>query len=338
MQTGVLLINLGTPESPTKAALKRYLREFLGDRRVVELPRLLWWPILHGVILPTRPAKSAEKYAAIWTKDGSPLFVHTRHQAKLLQDYLGESHAPPIPVAVAMRYGTPSIDDGIRELLDQGCRRLLAFPLYPQYAAATTASACDALFQAFMRQRNQPALRIIRDYHAPPAYIEALATTIRTHWARHGRSEKLLMSFHGIPRLAAKKGDPYPTECQHTADLLTAALALDPAQISVTFQSRFGRTKWIKPYTVETLKQLAKNGLHRVDVICPGFAADCLETLEEIAIEDRAIFLKHGGQVFHYIPALNEHSAWISAMREIVLQNLAGWVSIPDIKLPVTSP
>ncbi|HCA27868.1 MAG TPA: ferrochelatase [Betaproteobacteria bacterium] len=328
-QTGVLLINLGTPEAPTKAALKRYLREFLSDRRVVELPRWLWRPILHGVILPTRPAKSAEKYAAIWTADGSPLLMHTRRQAKLLQGYLGERRTPSPPVVFAMRYGAPSIDDGVRELLNRGCRRILAFPLYPQYAAATTASACDALFQAFMRQRDQPALRIIRDYHDHPAYIGALAAAIRTHWSHHGRPNKLLMSFHGIPRFAAEKGDPYPAECRRTASLLTAALALDPEQTAVTFQSRFGRTEWIKPYTVDTLKQFAKNGLHRVDVVCPGFSADCLETLEEIAIEGKAVFLNHGGQTFHYIPALNERPEWIAAMRDIALQNLAGWAPTP---------
>jgi ferrochelatase len=323
---GVLLINLGTPAAPTAAALRPYLKEFLSDPRVIEIPRLAWWPILNLVILNTRPKKSAAKYAHIWTKDGSPLLVHTQKQTKLLQGYLGERTRSPHLVDYAMRYGTPSVESVVNKLKAQGCDRLLVIPLYPQYAASSTASALDAVFAALGKTRNLPALRVVKHYHDDPGYIAALAQSINDYWMQNGRPDKLVISFHGVPRFSLDKGDPYHCECQKTGRLLTEQLGLKPEQFTLTFQSRFGRAEWLKPYTQATLEQLGKSGTGRVDVVCPGFVSDCLETLEEIAMECRTAFLSSGGKEFHYIPCLNERPDWIRALADLALRNLQGWL------------
>lgn len=327
-RVGILLINLGTPDAPTKEALRPYLKQFLSDPRVVEMPRALWWLILNGIILNTRPAKSAQKYALIWTREGSPLLVHTRRQAKLLQGYLGERSRTPLAVEYAMRYGKPGIAEGIAQLKEQGCDRILAFPLYPQYAASSTGSAFDGLFQVLEQIRNVPEIRTIRHYHDHPGYIAALAQSIRDYWMQNGRPGKLLMSFHGTPRVSLDQGDPYHCECQKTGRLLAEALGLSADQYLISFQSRFGRDKWLQPYTQQTLERLGREGVKRVDVACPGFAADCLETLEEIAMECKAAFLAAGGEEYHYIPALNDRADWIQAMCAIVLENLQGWLEL----------
>ena len=326
-RTGILLINLGTPEAPTKAALRPYLKEFLSDPRVVEIPRPIWWLILNGVILNTRPKKSAAKYAAIWTKDGSPLKVHTGKQAKLLKGWLGEKIASPLMVEYAMRYGQPAIDATLARMKANGCERILLLPLYPQYAASSTATALDVALTWWGKLRNQPALRSVRSYHDHPAYIAALVANIHAYWQRHGRPDVLLISFHGVPRYTLDKGDPYHCECRKTARLLTEGLGLNEQQYRVTFQSRFGRAEWLQPYTDKTLSELGKAGKKRVDVVAPGFTSDCLETLEELAIEGRGSFIQAGGKEFNYIPALNEHPAWIDALGQIALENLGGWVS-----------
>ena len=331
-RVGILLINLGTPEAPTAAALRPYLKEFLSDPRVVEIPRLIWWLILNGIILNTRPKKSAAKYAAIWTKDGSPLKVHTAKQAKLLKGWVGEKIASPFMVEYAMRYGQPAIAETLARMKAAGCDRILLLPLYPQYAASSTATAFDAAFTWLKRIRNQPALRCVRSYHDHPTYIQALVTNIRAYWQTHGRPDVLLISFHGVPRYTLDKGDPYHCECRKTARLLTEALGLHDEQYRVTFQSRFGRAEWLQPYTDKTLSELGKAGVQRVDVVAPGFTSDCLETLEELAMEGRDSFLTSGGKEFHYIPALNEHPAWIAALGEIALENLGGWVSATQDK------
>ena len=323
---GILLINLGTPTAPTAAALRPYLKEFLSDPRVIEIPRFAWWPILNILILNTRPKKSAEKYAKIWTQEGSPLLGHTQKQAKLLQGYLGERTRTPLLVDYAMRYGAPSVESVLKKLHDQGCDRILVIPLYPQYAASSTGSALDAVFAALGKMRNLPALRVVKHYHDDPGYIAALAQSVNDYWMQNGRPDQLVMSFHGVPKFSLDKGDPYHCECQKTGRLLAAHLGLTPEQYTLTFQSRFGRAEWLKPYTQATLEKLGKNGTQRVDVICPGFTADCLETLEEIAIECRTAFLTSGGKEFHYIPCLNERSDWMRALTDIALDNIHGWL------------
>ena len=330
---GILLINLGTPTAPTAAALRPYLKEFLSDPRVIEIPRLAWWPILNLIILNTRPKKSAEKYALIWTQDGSPLFVHTRNQAKLLQGYLGERTRTPMVVDFAMRYGAPSVESVLEKLKAQGCDRILVIPLYPQYAASSTGSALDAVFASLGKMRNMPALRVVKHYHDDPGYIAALAQSINDYWMQNGRPDKLVMSFHGVPKFSLDKGDPYHCECQKTGRLLAEQLGLNPAQYSLTFQSRFGRAEWLKPYTQATLEALGRDNTRRVDVVCPGFVADCLETLEEIALECRSAFLTSGGQEFHYIPCLNERPDWIRALTNVALDNLNGWLVNDPVQL-----
>ena len=325
MTTAILLLNLGTPDAPTAPAVKRYLAEFLGDPRVVELPRLLWLPILHGIILRTRPAKSAAKYATIWTSEGSPLKVHTERQAKLLKGLLGQ-RGYPVPdqlrIDWAMRYGNPSIPSVLDRLMADGITDVLVLPLYPQYAGSTTASTEDAITAWLKRQSRPPAIRWVKDYPTDPGYIGALAASIREHWLAHGRGDKLIMSFHGIPQRSVDRGDPYADQCHATARALADALGLPDDQWLATFQSRFGAAKWLQPYTQPTLEELARGGLKRVDVICPGFPADCLETLEEISMECREAFLEHGGETFHYIPCLNERSDWIAALADLALAQI----------------
>jgi len=326
-KTAILLVNLGTPAEPTPGAVRRYLREFLSDPRVVEIPRALWWPILHGVVLRVRPQASARKYAAIWTAEGSPLKLHTERQAKLLQGYLGLNVKSPFMVDYAMRYGAPAIDTVLAKLKAAGCERILVLPLYPQYAASTTATALDRVAAFLARTRNVPELRTVKHFHDHPAYIGALGTSVREYWREHGRPDKLVMSFHGLPRYTLDRGDPYHCECQKTARLLAEDLELEHSKWTISYQSRFGRAEWLKPYTRPTLEQLAKQGAQRVDVICPGFVSDCLETLEEINMECRAAFLATGGKEFHYIPCLNERDDWIKALVTIALGHLGGWVS-----------
>ena len=326
-KVGILLANLGTPEAPTAKALKPYLKQFLSDRRVVEIPRALWWLILNGVILLIRPKKSAAKYAQVWTKEGSPLLVHATKQAKLLQGYLSQRIASPFVVELGMSYGNPSMKSAIDKLTAQQCNRILVLPLYPQYAASSTASALDAVWRVLLKTRNVPAIRTIRHYHDHPAYISALADSVREHWRLNGEPEKLVMSFHGVPRYTLDKGDPYHCECHKTGRLLAEALQLSKDQYMVCFQSRFGKAEWLKPYLASTLEALGKQKLKRIDVICPGFSSDCLETLEEIAMEGKEIFQHNGGGDYYYIPALNEREPWIHAMCDIAMENLHGWVS-----------
>jgi len=334
-KVGVLLMNLGTPEAPTPAAVRRYLAEFLSDRRVVEIPPVLWQLILHGVILRVRPAKSARKYAAIWGEGGSPLLVHSVRQKTLLLGYLGQRlkamglPADFAPVELAMRYGAPDVAGAMDRLRAQGCDRILVVPLYPQYAASTTASAMDAVYAYVQQSRRMPALRAVDCFHDDPGYIKALAQAVNDYWTRHGRPDKLVLSFHGLPRRLLDLGDPYHCHCHKTARLLLTELGIPSAQCVVTFQSRFGKAEWLKPYTVDVLATLAREGAGRVDVFCPGFVSDCLETLEEIGIEGRQAFLAAGGGEFHAIPCLNEHPLWIAALTDLVLAHLDGWLSPP---------
>ncbi len=323
---GILLINLGTPEAPTAAALRPYLREFLSDRRVVEIPQALWWLILNGVILNVRPRKSAEKYASIWTPEGSPLKVHTARQTELLRQALRTRTPVPLVVEYAMRYGQPSVAASLARLREQGCDRILALPLYPQYAGSSAGTALDAVFRVLLRTRNMPELRTVRHFHDHPGYVDALRQSVESYWAEHGRPDVLLMSFHGVPRRTLDLGDPYHCECHKTGRLLAEALGLGQEQYRITFQSRFGRAEWLKPYTAETLEALGRAKTRRLDVVCPGFVADCLETLEEIAMEGKTTFLNAGGGEYRYIPALNERPLWISALADLTLTHLAGWL------------
>ncbi|RMX07655.1 ferrochelatase [Corticibacter populi] len=323
---GILLCNLGTPDEPTPAAVRRYLAEFLGDPRVVEIPPLLWKPILHGIILRRRPAESARKYRSVWTEDGSPLLAYSQKQASLLRGWLGEAGLGPLQVALGMRYGSPGIVAQLETFRAQGIERVLVVPLYPQYSATTTASVLDQIHQWNMRQRNMLDLRIIKDYAAHPGYIAALARRTLEHWQTHGRPDKLVMSYHGIPQRNIDLGDPYQQRCLLTARLLAEQLGLRESQYRVTFQSRFGRAQWLQPYTQPTLEEEAHQGLQVVDVMCPGFASDCLETLEEINMEVREAFLHQGGKAFRYIPCLNDHPSWIDGLGDLVLENLGGWL------------
>jgi len=323
--TAILLCNLGTPDAPTPTALRRWLAQFLGDPRVVEIPRLLWLPLLHGVILQTRPKRSAQRYQAIWQPEGSPLALWTEKQATMLRGWLGEA-GMPVTVLPAMRYGQPGIAAQLQALQQLGVQRVLVLPLYPQYSGTTTASVIDAVMQWARVQRHIPALRFVTEFHDDPDYIAALAHSVREHWEREGeRADTLVMSFHGIPERNVHLGDPYAEQCQTTARLLAAALGLDKQDYLVTFQSRFGRAKWLGPYTQATLETLAAKGTRRVDVMCPGFPCDCLETLEEINIEVRHAFMQAGGKAFRYIPCLNDNYAWIGALSRMAQRHLAGW-------------
>ena len=319
---GVLLVNLGTPDAPTPSAVRRYLREFLWDPRVVQIPRLLWWPILNLLIVPFRSPRTARKYATIWREDGSPLRIYLMRQAQLLRGSLGERLKKPVAVAGAMRYGKPSIAQGLKELRERECDRILVIPLYPQYAGSTTASAEDALGRALRKWRPAPEVKVVKEFHSHPAYAKAIARNVNEYWMKHGRPDRLLISFHGIPRAAVDAGDPYEAQCLESGRLIAAELGWMDQRTLVTFQSRFGRAEWLKPYTAGTLKALGREGVGRVDVICPGFAADCLETLEEIAQEGKAMFLGAGGKEFHYIPTTNDTPAWMTALSILAMENL----------------
>jgi ferrochelatase len=337
-RTAILLCNLGTPDAPTPAAVRRYLAEFLSDRRVVEIPRLLWMLILHGIILRFRPAKSAAKYASIWTPEGSPLKVWTEKQAKLLQGWLGQRNQM-VKVRWAMRYGSTSIASQLDAMKADGVTRVLVLTAYPQYSATTTASVFDAVYAWAQRTRSLPEFRFVNHYHDDAAYIAALGARIRQHWKTHGQPDQLLMSFHGVPQRTLQLGDPYHCECYKTARLLGEALGLARTQYQVAFQSRLGRAKWLEPYTEPTLIAMGKAGVKRVDVVCPGFTSDCLETLEEINMEARTAFLMAGGQTFHYIPCLNDDPQWIGALGGIAQQHLLGWptVGAPDAEAMAAS-
>lgn len=322
--TAVVLANLGTPDAPTAAAVRVYLKQFLSDPRVVEIPRLIWWLILNGIILPFRSKQSAHKYASIWTPEGSPLKLHTEKQAQLLQAALtARGHA--IRVEYAMSYGNPPIPALLDKLKAEGCDRILVLPAYPQYSATTTASIFDTVFKHYTKVRNVPELRLIKHYHDDAGYIASLAESVRAHWAQHGRPDKLVMSFHGVPKRTLLLGDIYHCECYKTARLMATSLGLSKDDYLVTFQSRFGKAEWLQPYTAPTLEKLAREGIKRVDVMCPGFTSDCLETLEEISMEAREDFLAAGGREFHYIDCLNSTPQWIQAMADIVEQHTGGW-------------
>ena len=327
-RTAVLLVNLGTPDAPEPGPVRSYLKEFLSDPRVVEIPRLLWWPILHGIILTVRPRKSAAKYASIWTPQGSPLKHWSEQQALLLRGYLGE-RGLDIEVALAMRYGNPSIPSVLAQLRTQRVERLLVLPMYPQYSATTTATVFDAVHRVLAQTRNVPEVRWVKHFHDQPAYIDALAAQVRAYWQKHGRAQdvggKLVMSFHGVPRRTLDLGDPYHCECHKTGRLLAQALRLSKDEYVVSFQSRFGKAEWLQPYTAPLLEDLGHAKARRVDVICPGFVADCLETLEEIAMEGKEEFQAAGGGEYHYIPCLNDAPAFVHALSDLVTTHVQGW-------------
>jgi len=323
--SAVLLVNLGTPASPKTGAVRRYLAEFLADPRVVETPRWLWRLILHGFILRFRPARSAALYAKIWRPEGSPLALGTRALAERLQAAISAQRPGPIVVRHAMRYGNPGIGPVLRELAHANIRRVLVVPLFPQYSATTTASAFDAIARELAGWRRIPELRFVNDYHADARYIEALARSVEAHWRRHGRAQRLLLSFHGIPEKYVRAGDPYFCQCQATARRLRERLGLAEEALTVTFQSRVGRARWVHPYTDETLVSLPAEGVRHVQVLCPGFPVDCLETLEEIAIGNHARFLHAGGERFEYIPALNAEDDHVAALADLVLRHTQGW-------------
>ncbi|MDB5742651.1 MAG: Ferrochelatase [Polaromonas sp.] len=322
--TAILLCNLGTPDAPTAPALRRYLGEFLSDARVVEIPKALWWLILHGVILRTRPKKSAAKYASVWGPEGSPLKVWTQKQAVMLRGYLGQ-RGHPVEVRYAMRYGNPSIASQLDQLKADGVTRILILPAYPQYSGTTTASVFDAVYSWAARVRRIPEFRFINHYHDDSGYIAALADSIRRHWQLGGQAELLVMSFHGVPERTLMLGDPYHCECQKTARLLAEQLGLPMDRYRVTFQSRFGKAKWLEPYTEPTLIKLAQSGVKSVDVVCPGFTSDCLETLEEISMEARHAFIQAGGKAFNYIECLNDSPQWLAALSDLGIRHMGGW-------------
>ena len=321
-RTGVLLTNLGTPDAPTRSALRRYLKEFLSDPRVIEVPKVVWWFVLNLFILNTRPSSSAESYAKVWTNDGSPLLAISLKQLKALQQELGDS----VYLELAMRYGNPSIANALEKFRLANVTRLLVFPLYPQYSAATVASTFDAITNTLKQWRWLPELHMITHYHDHPDYINALADSIRSFREQYGKPDKLLFSFHGLPKHYFLAGDPYHCECHKTARLVTENLQLAEEDWQVTFQSRFGPREWLRPYTDEVLAELAESGTKKVAVICPGFAADCLETLEEINIRYRKVFLEHGGEQFHYIPALNDEPDHIAMLKNIIEENCGSWL------------
>jgi len=319
--TGILLVNLGTPEEPSSSAVRRFLKQFLSDPRVIEYPRWLWWLILNGVILRIRPSRSAAAYQKIWTDDGSPLMIFSKSIADGIQAQLHET----ANVELAMSYGEPSIDAAIDRLLAKGARRLLVLPMYPQYSGTTTASVFDAVARKLNRLRWIPEIRFINQYHDEPGYIDSLAASIREFWKQEGRGTRLMFSFHGLPKSTLLKGDPYHCQCRKTARLVAAALELGDDEWILSFQSRVGREEWLRPYTDETIVELGQQGLDRLDVVCPGFSTDCLETLEEIAMQNAELFLESGGESLHYIPALNARDDHVRFMADLIERHLGGW-------------
>lgn len=322
---GVLVTNLGTPDAASTSAVRKYLAEFLWDPRVVEIPRPIWWMILHGIILRTRPSKSAEAYEKVWTDEGSPLLVIAKKQKVAIQDKLAQLCSGPVKVELAMRYGNPSIASALENLKAQGARRIVLFPLYPQYSATTTASTFDAVAKVFTKQRWMPELRVINNYGADEGYINACVQQIQNHWQQNQRKQKLIFSFHGLPKRNLMQGDPYHCECHETARLITEKLNLREDEWQLTFQSRFGKAEWLQPYMIKRMEELPGEGVKSVDVFCPGFSADCLETLEEISLQNCEVFMEAGGESFSYIPALNDEAAHINALANIVMQHTQGW-------------
>ncbi|MEG1211529.1 MAG: ferrochelatase [Leclercia sp.] len=310
---GILLANLGTPEAPTPAAVTRYLRQFLSDTRVVDTPRLLWWPLLRGVILPIRSPRVAKLYQSVWMDEGSPLLVYSRRQEHALAAYL-----PDMPVVLGMSYGKPSLQSAVDALMAQNVDHIVVLPLYPQYSCSTVAAVWDEIARILATRRRIPGVTLIRDYADNDMYIAALANSVRASIATHGEPDVLLLSYHGIPQRFADEGDDYPQRCRDTTRELVSALGLPPEKVMMTFQSRFGREPWLTPYTDETLKMLGKKGVKHIQVMCPGFAADCLETLEEIAVQNREIFIEAGGEKYEYIPALNDSPDHIAMMASLV--------------------
>lgn len=328
---GVLLVNLGTPDAPTPQAVRRYLRQFLSDPRVVEIPRPIWLPILYGFVLPFRPSRSAHAYRKIWTEDGSPLLRISSDICHSLQHKLSQRFAGPVRVVLGMTYGNPSIPEALQQLYAEGTRRLVVLPLYPQYSGTTTASVFEVTTEALARRRWIPELRFISHYHDAPGYIAALAASVTDYWERNGRGDKLLLSFHGVPKRTLDAGDPYHCQCLKTARLLVESLDLEDDAWLLAFQSRLGRAEWLKPYADATIAELGRGGLGRLDVICPGFAADCLETLEETALQNRDIFRDAGGGELHYIPALNVRDDHVEFLARLVEKHAGGWPeSSPD--------
>ena len=321
----MLLLQLGTPEAPTPAALRTYLREFLSDRRVIDLPRAQWLPILYGIVLRTRPAKSAALYAKVWTPQGSPLASTTYGQAEALGNWLERTSPGQVNVTFGMRYGKPSISAAVDALLAAGCDRILAFPMYPQYAGATTGSSLERLFQYASGLRVVPSIRVVPPYFDDPAYITALSATVRSS-LRAWTPDHIVLSFHGLPKRYAEEGDPYPDQCRETARLLAEREGWGPDRVTVSFQSRFGREEWLRPYTDETLLELARKKVDKLAVLCPGFTADCLETLEEIGITGKESYHAAGGGEYRLLPCLNVHPSWIEALAAITQRELGGWV------------
>jgi ferrochelatase len=324
-KTGVLLVNLGTPDEPTAKGLRPFLRQFLGDPRVIEWPAWLWKPILHGIILNVRPKKSAKLYASIWQEDGSPLLTYSQSVADQLQEALARDWGEDILVELAMRYGRPAIADKLAVFHNANVQRILVVPMFPQYSATTTATIYDIVFDELKKYRWMPELRTVNTYHDNPLYIDALARQIETFWQENGRSQKLLFSFHGIPQSYFQKGDPYYCFCQKTARLVSQKLGLTEDDYQICFQSRFGPEEWLQPYTDKTLEEWAQQGIKSVDTLCPGFAVDCLETLEEMAEQNKELFLEAGGKTYQYIPCLNDSPAQIDLFLNIIQTNLQGW-------------
>jgi len=327
---GVLLVNLGTPDEPTTPAVRRYLAEFLWDPRVVELPRALWWLILHGIILRFRPARSARAYAKIWTDNGSPLLLISAAMSRGVRERLAGRFRGDVHVALGMSYGRPSIPTALDELHAAGARRIVVLPLYPQYSGTTTGSVFDAVTTALSRRRWVPEFRFINHFHDDPGYVRALADSIREFWEQKGRGKKLLFSFHGVPRQTLLDGDPYHCQCQKTARLVAGELGLGSEEWILTFQSRVGRAEWLRPYTDETIEELGRDGLERLDVVCPGFSADCLETLEEIAIQNGEAFVEAGGGKLEYIPCLNDREDHLNFLARLIARHAGGWPETAD--------
>lgn len=322
---GVLVVNLGTPDAPTTSAVRRYLREFLWDSRVVEYPRALWWLILNGIILTIRPSKSAHAYQEVWTEQGSPLLVHSQNVATAMQAQLSAMLSGNVRVELAMTYGNPSVEAGLNKLHAAGARRIVVLPLYPQYSGTTTASVFDAVTAALGKRRWVPEFRFINHYHDKPDFIAAGAANIREYWEQNGRGRHLLFSFHGLPKSNLDKGDPYHCHCLKTARLLSEALQLQEDDWSVAFQSRVGREEWLQPYTEDVLAKFGSDKMERVDVVCPGFAVDCLETLEEIALRYAEVFVESGGGSLNYIPALNARDDHVAFLSQLVAAHVGGW-------------
>jgi len=328
---GVLITNLGTPAAPTKQALKPYLKQFLSDPRVVEVPKAIWWFVLNGIILNIRPKRSAEAYATVWTEQGSPLLTHTIAQYEGIKQRLESQFADNILVDYAMRYGQPSIESAIENLLESGARKLFVLPLYPQYCASTTGSTFDAIAQDFTKRRWLPEFRFLNQYHDNPEYIDCLVDKIKAHWDKHGRTDRLIFTYHGIPKRYLLNGDPYHCQCHKTSRLIAEKLGISGEEYMTTFQSRFGREEWLKPYTDETLKSLPKTGVKSVQMVCPGFSSDCLETIEEIGEENREYFIENGGEEYQYIPALNSDDDHLNMLTNLIINNIKDWQVEADV-------